>query len=464
MTDQEYTELLEDEEYATLSEQEKAECSAIIEFFSDPENREIIKSGMTAFNADMDSIIKFFSDPINVTELFQKSVYNLIESINPDAIPADLLEDETIRLLADQLRAGDMEKVKDTVSNRISAGQFFRLQKAFQPKEITRYKNVPIKTLTDIITRDLFLDPAPSGEYRKTIKKGKKTLARIEYDIDLSQIEEEAGIYETIIMSAIYTLMKETGGKRIIGDQLYKIMTNDPDAKLTPRAIENILHGIDLATPIKVRCAFLRNVFDDPDAPNLDVYRPILKYDFLGIQRKTDGTPKNFTLIMHEYPLTGLIAERLNQISTRPFGFYQLPRGKKATKKNLSLIYELLRHVDIRTKKEDYNPINLDELLKKCGFNITDRDETKKARDLIEAILKGREDTAENRKKHPERVIENYAGYAWQKDRRSGKRTHLKIKTLEKQGTRPLKTPEKKGTRYLKTPEKKGTRRRHNEY
>lgn len=130
MTDQDYTELLEDEEYATLTEQEKAECNAIVEFFSNPKNREIIKSGVTALNADMDSIIKFFSDPVNVTELFQKSAYNLIESIDPDTIPAEMLKDENIRLLADQLRAGDMEKVKDTVSNRISAGQFFRLQKS----------------------------------------------------------------------------------------------------------------------------------------------------------------------------------------------------------------------------------------------------------------------------------------------------------------------------------------------
>jgi hypothetical protein len=441
------------EEYNTLTEQEQAEYNAIADFFSDPENQELIQKGLNDVTTALESVIKFFSNPANVTKLFEESAYKLIETINPDAIPAELLEDENMQQLADQLRSGDVKGAKQTISHKISAEQFFKLEQFFRQKEITRYKNVPVRTLTDIITRDIFFDHVPSGKYRKSIYKGKKTLAKIDYDIELAQIEEKVGVYEKIIIDSIYTLMKETGSRRITGDQLYKIMTNDPEAKLTPRTIENILHGIDLATPIKVKCAILENVFDDPDAPNLDVYSQILKYDFLGIQPKTDGTPKNFTLIMREFPITGVIAERLNQLSERPFGFYQLPRGKKATKKNLSLNYELLRHVDIRTKNADYHPINLDDLMKKCGFDITDRDETKKARDLIEAILKDREDTIKNREKNPERVIENYAGYFWKKEKRSGKRTHLEIKTLEKQGTRPQKTPEKRGTRYLKTPE-----------
>lgn len=130
MTDKKRTELPAPvNESAALTEQEQAEYNAIADFFNDPENQELIKSSMNEFTTALDSVIKFFNDPANVTKLFEESAFKLIEGLNPDTIPADLLQDENIQLLADQLRAGDLKGAKFTISNKISAGQFFRLQR-----------------------------------------------------------------------------------------------------------------------------------------------------------------------------------------------------------------------------------------------------------------------------------------------------------------------------------------------
>lgn len=133
MTDKKRAELPEPiEEYNTLTEQEKAEYNAVAAFFNDPENQEILKKGLNEFTTALDSVIKFFSDPANVTKLFEKSAYKLIETINPDAIPAELLEDKNMQQLADQLRSGDIKGAKHTISHKISAEQFFELEESFR--------------------------------------------------------------------------------------------------------------------------------------------------------------------------------------------------------------------------------------------------------------------------------------------------------------------------------------------
>lgn len=377
-------------------------------------------------------LLKILPDKETWKQIINDSIRAFVSNIDPNSIPAELLEIEPVRALADQIRGGDLEQAQETV-HRMSAATFLKLQKALEEKaapeskEITRYKNVPIEVLTDFVTYQIFNRQAPSGNYVKEFKRGKKVIATLDYELELSDTAEKLGVYEKIINQSVYTLMKQTGSKTVDGAQLYRIMTNDPEAKLTPRTIENILHGIDLLTTAKIKCARV-NIFDDPETPSMDVYRQIFRYDFLTIKQKEDGTPKNFQIVMTELPLNALFAEQLHQINERPFGFYQLPAGKRATKKNTSLIHELLRLVTTSVKNPELKPPNLDELMKKCGFDITDRDETKKARDLITAILKGREDTAKNRRLHPEIVIENFAGFDWKIDKRSGKRTNIKIK------------------------------------
>lgn len=371
-------------------------------------------------------------------KLIRESVAAFVLKLDPDTIPADLLKDETVRHLADLIRAGDTEQAKETAM-QMNAGTFRRLRESVQETEtdekLTRYENVPIKDLTDFVTYTIFTKQAPSGTYTKSWRNGKKTLARIDFDLELSAALDRAGVYERIINASVYTLMKSTKSKAVRGSQLYRIMTNDPDAKLTPRAIENIVHGFAALTGINVKYMEM-TTFYDTDTPRTDIYGPIFKYDYIAIDRKADGTPKDFTIYMRELPLTGLYAERLNQLTERPFGYYQLPRGKKATKKNLSLNYELLRKVDAATKKAT-QPLNLDALLKDCGFDTKDRDETKKARDLIDEILKGREDTADNpnRTTHPERIIPNFAGYEWTTDRQNGKKSHIQIHTTAELNT-----------------------------
>lgn len=405
------------------------------EFFTEEEIREAIE------------LLRTFGN-IPSTDAWQKlireSVTAFVLELDPDTIPANLLKDETVRHLADLIRAGDTEQAKETAM-QMNAGTFRRLRESVQEtktdEKLTRYENVPIKDLHDYVTYTIFTRQAPSGEYTKTWRDGKKTLAHIDFDLELSAALDRAGVYERIVNASVYTLMKSTKSKAVRGPQLYRIMTNDPDAKLTPRAIENIVHAVSALTGINVKYMEM-TTFYDTDTPRTDIYGPIFKYDYIAIDRKADGTPKDFTIYMRELPLTGLYAERLNQLTERPFGYYQLPRGKKATQKNISLDYELLRKVDAEIKASAKDPakaepLNLDKLLKDCGFDIKDRDETKKARDLIDGILKGREDTADNpnRTIHPERIIPNFAGYEWTTDRRNGKKTHIKIHTTAELNT-----------------------------
>lgn len=398
-------------------------------------------------------ILRILPDKESWRQVLENTVSNIVNKIEPDKIPAELLEKETVQNLVNQIRNGEIEQAKNTVLH-MPAGTLLQLRRVFEPttepvskeisKEITRYKNVPIEILSDFVTTQIFSKQVPSGSYLKEFEHGKKAISRLEFDLELSKTLEHVGVYESIINASVYTFMKNTNSKEIDGAQLYKIMTNDPDAKLTPRTIENILHGVNLLTPIIIKCGRV-NIFDDPETPSIDVYRQIFRYEFLGIQRKPDGTPKNFKIIMSEPPLTALFAEQLHQISEKPFGFYQLPIGYRATKKNISLIYELLRLVMVKIDRPDYGDPNLDELMKKCGFDITDRDETKKARDLITAILKGREDTEKNRQNHPEIVIENYSGFEWKIDKRTGKRTNIKIKNTGIKGDATIKNTGIKG-------------------
>jgi len=382
------------------------------------------------------------------TEPWQKVIQNILSDytyrINPDKIPADLMKDKDIKTLADQIRKGDIQQARETVL-RMPIVTLLKLRKAFEDTPtVGKYKNVPIEVLSDYVTFQIFNKQVKAGTYKKDFKRGNKVIATLDYDIEYSKAAEKLSIYEKIVVQSVFTLMINTGSKMIDGAQLYRIMTNDPEAKLTPRTIENILHSIDLMQLVKIKCARI-NVFDDPEIESKDIYKQIFKYERIEIDRKKDETPKNFRILMTELPAPALFANELRQISERPFGFYQLPIGRRATKKNLSLIYELLRLVTYSLNHPDEMSPNLDALLQKCGFDITDRDETKKARDLITAILKGREDTKRNRERHPEIVIENYAGFEWKTDKRSGKRTNIKIKNTGIKGDATLKNTGIKG-------------------
>lgn len=126
-------------EYTVLTEQEKEDYNAVANFFNDPDSTALIKNGADIVTDAMETVIKFFSDKANVTKLFVESAYKLIEGLNPDTIPADMLQDENIQLLADQLRAGDTKGVRKTISTKISIEQFFKLQESFSQAD--RAKN-----------------------------------------------------------------------------------------------------------------------------------------------------------------------------------------------------------------------------------------------------------------------------------------------------------------------------------
>lgn len=422
--------------------------------------KETLKAAQKAAAEYLNSTIDFSSYKETFQYIVQTIISNLAYQINPDKIPAELLENEEVQTLAEQLRSGNIEKVKETISH-MPLEMLLKLRQAIEEsapaekREITKYKNVPIEVLSDLVTYQIFIRQIPSGNYIKEFKRGNKVIATLDFDLELSKTADKLGVYEKVIVQSIYTLMKQTGNKTIDGSKLYKIMTNDPDAKLTPRTIENIIRSIDLLTTAKIKCARV-NIFDNPETPSMDVYRQIFKYDYMTIIRKADETPKNFQIVMSELPLTAIFAEQLHQISERPFGFYQLPAGKRATKKNTSLIHELLRLVIAEIKDPQLKPPNLDELMERCGFDITDRDETKKARDLITAILKGREDTKKNRENHPEIVIENYSGFEWKIDKRTGKRTNIEIKSTGIKGDATPKNTGIKGDAVSKNTGIKG--------
>ena len=56
----------------------------------------------------------------------EKSVIDILRNIDPDKLPADLLENETVQTLADQIRSGDLEQAKETIFH-ISAATFMKL-------------------------------------------------------------------------------------------------------------------------------------------------------------------------------------------------------------------------------------------------------------------------------------------------------------------------------------------------
>ena len=93
------------------------------EFFTEEEIREAIE------------LLRTFGN-IPSTDAWQKlireSVTAFVLELDPDTIPANLLKDETVRHLADLIRAGDTEQAKETAM-QMNAGTFRRLRARYIP-------------------------------------------------------------------------------------------------------------------------------------------------------------------------------------------------------------------------------------------------------------------------------------------------------------------------------------------
>lgn len=71
-------------------------------------------------------ILRILPDKEAWRQILENTASNIVNKIEPDKIPADLLENESVQTLADQIRKGDLEQAKETVFH-MPAGLFMNM-------------------------------------------------------------------------------------------------------------------------------------------------------------------------------------------------------------------------------------------------------------------------------------------------------------------------------------------------
>lgn len=106
----------------------------------------ILQQTAKSLTAGIDSLrelIRTISNinPEELRKALENAAISLIETIDPDAIPADLADNPTIKTMVEQIRAGDLEQAKETIFH-MRAGTFRKLIQASAEQEPTISQNL----------------------------------------------------------------------------------------------------------------------------------------------------------------------------------------------------------------------------------------------------------------------------------------------------------------------------------
>ena len=263
---------------------------SFLEEYSEEDLKKFIEDAEQAAKA-AGEILKILPDRETMRKQAANTIFAITRNLDPDKLPAKLLENESIRLLADQIRNGKLAEAEDTLRNMktVTFTKLWReigneIKNRMTPETLTQLEKLErIKffgLMNDKLLKEL-IRTEPTREVTKKSEKEREKVTALKWAVDMSantntmQVPvyvtlytdednkpiENVTMFDTAVLSAIVALAHPTedapGGHypiEVTVDQLFRVMNGKQDVKriARPKQAEEIENSIEKMRTSKI--------------------------------------------------------------------------------------------------------------------------------------------------------------------------------------------------------------------
>ena len=268
------------------------DCS-FLEEYTEEELKKFIEDAEQAAKA-AGEMLKILPDRETMRKQAANTIFAITRNLDPDKLPAKLLENATISLLADQIRNGELTKAEETL-RKMKAGTFTKLwreigqdiKKSMTPAALTQLEKLErikfFSLMNDKLSKEL-IRTEPTREVTKEKEKTEKEKSEsvvLKWAVDMSantnsmQVPvyvtlytdednkpiENVTMFDTAVLSAIVALAHPTEDEPcghypidFTVDQLFRVMNGKQDVKriARPKQAEEIENSIEKMRTTKI--------------------------------------------------------------------------------------------------------------------------------------------------------------------------------------------------------------------